>query len=243
MSTTIIAHRGFSSLYPENTMLAFRQALEVGATGLECDIQLSRDGQPVIFHDENLYRIIGQRGLIKDFSWSELAEMDAGRHRGEEFRGELIPSLSDLLNLAQDREILLNLELKNGVIPYPNLEKIVARMVEEFGLTQQVIISSFNHPSLLTVKELNPGIKTALLYFARLYRPWNYATQLQVDGLHPFWMGVDQPLIKGAHRQGLFVNTFTVNSPEDMRRFLKFGVDGIVTDFPDRLAAITGAKD
>ncbi len=242
MPTTIIAHRGFSSLYPENTMLAFRQALEVGATGLECDIQLSRDGHPVIFHDENLYRITGQRGLIKDLSWNELAEMDAGRHRGEEFRGEVIPSLSDLLKLTQDREILLNLELKNGVIPYPHLEKIVVKMVEEFGLTQQVIISSFNHPSLLTVKELNPEIKTALLYFARLYRPWNYAAQLQVDGLHPFWMGVDQPLIKGAHRQGLFLNTFTVNSPQDMKRFLKYGVDGIVTDFPDRLAAIIGAK-
>ncbi len=238
MTTRIIAHRGFSSLFPENTMLAFREALANGATGIECDVQMTNDGEIVIFHDEEVSRITGTRGLLKDFSWNEVSRMDAGRHKGEKFTGEKIPRLQELLELIKNRDIILNIELKNGVIPYPNLEKKVVEMVEKFGLGPFVIISSFNHPSLLTVKEHNPNIKTALLFFARMYKPWKYTSEVGVDGIHPFWMGVDGVLVKGAHKHGLFVNPFTVNNLEDMAALLKLGVDGIITDYPDRLSAL-----
>ncbi len=238
MIPRIIAHRGFSSLFPENTMMAFREALASGATGLECDVQLTKDGEIVIFHDEDVYRITGNRGLLKDFSWDEVSRMDAGRHKGEKFRGEGIPRLQNLLELIKNKDIVLNIELKNGIIPYPNLEKKVVEMVEKFNLGPKVIISSFNHPSLLTVKDHNPHIKTALLYFARMYKPWIYTTEVGVDGIHPFWMGVDGALVKGAHKNGLFINPFTVNNLEDMFGLLKIGVDGIITDYPDRLSQL-----
>ncbi len=242
MTTRIIAHRGFSSLFPENTMLAFREALANGATGLECDVQLTADGEIIIFHDEEVYRITGNRGLVKDFSWNEISRMDAGRHKGEKFRGEGIPRLQDLLELIKNRDIILNIELKNGIIPYPNLEKKAIEMVEKFSLAHQVIISSFNHPSLLTVKEHNPNIKTSLLFFARMYKPWKYTSEVKVDGIHPFWMGVDGALLKGAQKNGLFVNPFTVNNLDDMYSLLKAGVDGIITDYPDRLAQLIHEK-
>lgn len=121
------AHRGASAVCPENTMAAFRKGLELGATGIETDVQMTKDGGIVLIHDETLNRTTSGTGYVKDHSLAELLEVDAGSWFGPEFKDERLPLLEDLLDLLQGRDTILNIELKNGTFLYPGMEeKVIA---------------------------------------------------------------------------------------------------------------------
>jgi glycerophosphoryl diester phosphodiesterase len=168
--TIIFAHRGASGYCPENTLAAFKKAIQLGATGIETDVQLTKDGRVVIIHDESLARTAGLNQLVKDTDYEELATLDAGGWYGAEFQDERIPTLEQLLELLKPTDIILNIELKNGVFPYPDLEQKVIDMVRNSQMTDRVIISSFNHYSLVLCKQLAPEIRTGILYMEGLYR-------------------------------------------------------------------------
>lgn len=238
MKTKIFGHRGFSGKFPENTMLAFEESIQAGAHGLEIDVQLSRDNHLVVFHDESLQRVTGIIGYLKDYSLNELQEMDVGSHFHPSFKGLKMPSLKEVLILAKERNLWLNIELKNGILPCPGLEEQVVKEVEEIGLKENVILSSFNHYSLLTIKNLDPTFKTGILYFARMVRPSDYALSLGASALNPYYLGVDKQLIEEAKKSGLAIYTYTVNQIEDMRRLVHLGVHSIITDHPDKLASV-----
>lgn len=232
------AHRGAAGHCPENTMVSFARAIEMGATGIETDVQLSKDGHPVLIHDETLTRTAGLAEWVKDLTLEQLKEKDVGSWYHPDFRGEQIPALEDLLQLVSGRDIIVNLELKNGVIPYAGLEAKVIEAVRKYGLSEQVILSSFNHYSLVECKRMALEIRTGILYMEGLYEPWEYAARIGAQALHAFKYAVTPELVAEAAAHHTPYHSFTVNEPEEMRAHLAAGVAGIITDYPDRLAAI-----
>lgn len=136
------AHRGASAVCPENTMAAFRKGLELGATGIETDVQMTKDGGLVLIHDETLNRTTSGSGYVKDKTLAEILEVDAGSWFSPEFKGEKLPLLEDLLDLLQGRDTVLNIEFKNGTFFYPGMEEKVIAAVREFKMSDRVIFQA-----------------------------------------------------------------------------------------------------
>ncbi|MDQ0194074.1 glycerophosphodiester phosphodiesterase [Paenibacillus wynnii] len=236
------AHRGASAVCPENTMVAFRRSLELGATGIETDVQMTKDGKLVLIHDEELERTTTGTGYVKDQTLEELQRLDAGSWFGKDFGGETLPTLEDLLQLLQGQDIILNIELKNGVFLYPGMEEKVIEAVRAFNMSEQVILSSFNHYSLAYCNTLAPEIRTGILYMEGLYRPWDYAATIGATALHAYHYAVLPEFVYGAAEHGVDYHPFTVNDPEQMKVLLEAGVSGIITDYPDVLAKLLAAE-
>ncbi|WP_019635417.1 glycerophosphodiester phosphodiesterase [Paenibacillus fonticola] len=230
------AHRGASGHCPENTMISFKRALELGATGIETDVQMTKDGHLVLIHDETLKRTAGSAEWVKDVTLEELKSKDAGVWFHEDYRGEKIPTLDELLAWVKPLDIVVNLELKNGLIRYPEIEKKLIAAVRSYELSERVIISSFNHYSLVECKRIAPEIRTGILYMEGLYEPWEYAKRVGADALHAFQYAVVPELVAAAAEHGVAYHPFTVNEPAEMRALIKAGVAGIITDYPERLA-------
>lgn len=228
--TLNLAHRGFSSKYPENTMLAFIKAKEEGfCDGIELDIQLSKDNVPVIIHDETLERTTNGIGFIKDFTYKELRILDAGK-------GEKIPSLEEFLIFAKEKDLYINLELKNSILNYENLEEIVLKEIYKFNLSNKVILSSFNHLSMIKIKEIDSKIKTGLLYDCWLNNPSEYAKSCNADALHPHYSSILQrEYLKEIQKNNILVNPYTINDEEIMKKLIEFKIDSIITNYPDKL--------
>lgn len=217
-------------------MVAFSRGLELGATGIETDVQVSKDGQLVLIHDELLMRTTGSQGLVKDFDLDTLRSLDAGSWFHPDFAGQTIPTLEELFELVKQKDTILNLELKNGVIQYPGIEEKVIAMIREYDMVERIIISSFNHYSLVQCNRLAPEIQTGILYMEGLYEPWKYADQVGATALHAYKYAVQPEFVAEAANHGKIYNPFTVNEPQEMKQLIAAGVAGIITDHPDRLA-------
>ncbi|MFQ6861738.1 MAG: glycerophosphodiester phosphodiesterase [Beduini sp.] len=236
--TKIIAHRGASGYAPENTMEAFKLAIGLGAEGIETDVHLTCDGQVVIIHDEKIDRTSNGLGYVKDCTYEQLAAFNYNNHM-EQYEFCKLPLLSDLLELVKSSGILLNIELKTDFYSYPGIEEKVVALVKTYGVERQIIYSSFNHYTLMKVKAIDPNARIGLLYAEGIVQPWDYATHIQADALHPFYANLQIPnYIQEAHQQGIIVNTWTVNKREDMKRFIEMQVDGLITNYPDLALAI-----
>ncbi len=234
----IIAHRGFSSRAPENTMAAFERAIHFGVDGLEFDVHLTRDGVPVICHDEAVDRTTDGQGLIKDFPYEELRRLDAGSWYGPEFRGERIPALIELLDRIKQTGLLINIELKTNIFIYPGIEEQVIGMLRDLAMVEQCLISSFNHYTLARTFKIMPQLRIGALYEADLYQPWRYAKTFNANALHPEHYSVNPAMVAAAHQAGLAVNPWTVDQPEDIRRVSAAGVDAIITNCPDVVKSV-----
>ncbi|MDH6374403.1 glycerophosphoryl diester phosphodiesterase [Paenibacillus sp. PastF-3] len=232
------AHRGASAVCPENTMAAFRKGLELGATGIETDVQMTKDGGLVLIHDETLNRTTNGTGYVKDKTLAEILEVDAGSWFSPEFKGEKLPLLEDLLDLLQGRDTVLNIEFKNGTFFYPGMEEKVIAAVREFKMSDRVIFSSFNHYSLAHSKTIAPEIRTGILYGEGLYRPWDYAATIGANALHAYHQAVLPEFVEEAAKHGIAYHPWTVNDPERMKALIDSGVSGIITDHPDVLAGL-----
>lgn len=228
MKTKIIGHRGGAAGYPENTLAAFKKAVELGADGVEFDVQLTKDGEVVVIHDELIDRTMTGSGLVKDHTLKELRQMSAGEFFSPDFKAEKIPTLTEVLEIVQDLEVI-NIELKN-YLPYPELEEKVLKLVDQFEIRDQVIISSFNHHSLQKVKKLQPTIKTGALLMAKMIEPADYAFKRGFDALHLHFLTADQKTIDKSHFMGMQVNVYTVNFAESVLELLEKEVDMIMTD-------------
>ncbi len=236
----IIGHRGVPHLAPENTMASFKKAIDIGVDGIETDVQLSKDGEIVLCHDEKLDRTINCKGLLKDFTLEELKGLSAGAWFSKEYENEKIPTLRELLEFVHDKDILVNIEIKSGIIMYPNIEKLTIDMIHEYRMEHKVIISSFNHYSLLECKKIDSTIKTGVLYMSGLVEPWDYAKKIGAEALHPFFYNIRPEIMEGIKKNNIMVNPFTVNGEREMKYMIVMGVDGIITDYPDRLIKIKG---
>jgi len=228
MKTKIIGHRGGVAGYPENTLAAFKKAVELGADGVEFDVHLTKDGEIVVIHDESIERTMNGSGLVKDHTLAELRAMNVGEFFSRDFKEQKIPTLREVLEVVKDLEII-NIELKNYLV-YPNFEEKVLKLVNEFEIRDKVIISSFNHYSLEKTKKIQPTIKTGALMVAKIINPADYVFKRGFDTLHMNFLTVDQEIIEKAHFMGLKICAYTVNYSESAADLLEMGVDMIITD-------------
>jgi glycerophosphoryl diester phosphodiesterase len=238
-----IAHRGFSGKFPENTMRAFAEAVAAGCDGIETDLHMTKDGVLVLCHDETIDRTTDGTGYIVEYNYSDLCKFDAGLKCGKEFANEKIPSLDELLEFMIGKDLLINLELKNNIINYKDMEEKVVEKIYEYKLEKSVILSSFNHYSMVKAKEVDCKIKTGLLYAASLYNVHEYAEELNADAVHPYYPSVfDENIVKNIHEKGIVINAYTVNEEADMKRLISLGIDGIITNYPDKLKKMINSK-
>lgn len=229
----IIAHRGASVQAPENTMPAFRRAIELGADGIELDVHMSADGYLVVIHDETADRTSNSNGLIKDKTLSELKSLDFGSWFSEDFKDEKIPELEEVLWLLSGWDGLLNIEIKNGPVFYPGIEEAVVEALHKYRRTDRTIISSFNHYSLVEIRRYDPEIKIAPLYMAGLYKPWEYAHSMGAAAIHPLFYNIVPEVVRGCKENNIMINPFTVDQPDHIKAVAAAGVDGIITNVPD----------
>ncbi len=235
-----VSHRGANRVAPENTLAAFEAALEMEADGVELDVMLSKDGEVVVIHDYEVDRTTDGHGRVKDMTLAELKALDAGSWFGEEFAGQRIPTLQEAIDLVARRG-LINIELKTESLGTDGLEAKVAQIIKDNDLYDRVIVSSFNPIAIWRIKRIEGRIGTALLYGDEvpfyLRRPW-LAPLIRADALHAKHTVITEEYMRWAKRKGYRVNTRTVNDPQEMRRLLDLGVDGIITDVPDVLRKV-----
>ncbi|MCR1962283.1 glycerophosphodiester phosphodiesterase [Clostridium perfringens] len=226
----VFAHRGFSYKYPENTLLAFKEALKLDIYGIELDVHKSKDGKLVIIHDEDIKRTFKGEGKVKDYTLEELRNFKCNKEGFENNDDCKISLLEDVFNLIKDKDIVLNIEIKNDVIDYENIEKDVLDLIKEYNLERKILISSFNHKALEKVKKLNGDIKLGVLYEKEMPNILDIAKSLNAYAIHPAKSLVSEELVEKAHNEGVKVNVYTVNEKEDIDKLKNYGVDAIFTD-------------
>lgn len=234
---SIYAHRGMSGEYPENTMTAFQAALDAGVDGIELDVQMSRDGQLVIIHDEQINRTTDGSGFVKDLTLEELGGFDAGSWFSTDFIGESVPSLRIVLEwLAEEgNHLTLNIELKNDIIAYEGMERKVLDLIEQYKLEDRVIISSFNADSLRNVKQLNPNISIGYLIAGVKPDARTIAEEIEADAIHCQPSFALSSYGAEAIEEGFPLRVYTVNEREVQEQLIAVGVEVIMTDVPEHL--------
>lgn len=231
-------HRGASGYFPENTMVAFEKAIEMGATGIETDVQMTKDGVLVLIHDEYVNRTTDGIGLVKDYTYKELMKLNASTYMKNYTNKTSIPTVEELLALAKNQDVIINFEIKSGVILYPNIEENLINLIYKEQFQNNVILSNFNHYSLVKCKEVSRDIPTGILYMEALYKVEDYCSTVGANALHPYFYCAQPEVIQNAHEKGLKVNPFTVNDEGAMNNLILAGVDGIITNYPDKLKNI-----
>ena len=249
----VIAHRGGGGLWPENTMYAFEKAAEMGVDGLETDIHATADGELVISHDPHVDRVTDGTGLIKEMTLAELKQLDAGYrwtadggqtypYRG---MGLTIPTLDHFF--VHFHHLWMNIDIKQAD---PPIVSAFVKMIREFGVAGKLVVGSFYEQTLADFRQQCPEVMTAAslnevkqmvlfnkLRVGRLYRG-NKAGAFQVPEREGRWQVVDERFIKLAHKRATAVHVWTVDEEADMRRLIDMGVDGLMTDYPDRLLKV-----
>ncbi len=236
MKTEVWAHRGASGwdrqYAPENTMPAFIKAVEMGADGIEFDVQLTKDGEIVICHDERIDRTSRGHGFIKDFTLAELKKIDFGKPHVEYGFVE-IPTLEEVLNYTKPLAIKLNIELKTGNIYYDKLEEKMVELVRAFDMADRVIYSSFNHYSLEKLHRYAPDAQIGLLMGDDYVRVPEEVNRLGAIAVHPPVRIITREYVERCHEHNIKVNTWVVDNPLVMDDVIKMGVDAFITDCPD----------
>jgi glycerophosphoryl diester phosphodiesterase len=232
--TEVIAHRGYSAKFPENTMKAFREAENANADGIELDVQLSKDGEVVVIHDEKLNRTTNGRGYVKDFTLEELKKIDAGILFPELTEKQTIPTLKEVLTWLSTNSLTCNIELKNGVFRYEGMEEKVIQLVREYHLSERIVLSSFNHYSIVFCYRHAPEIEIAPLLSEGLYMPWVYAASIQAKGYHPHYLAAPNEVIAPSLESGIAVRPYTVNKEDEMERLFEIGCSAFITDYPTK---------
>ena len=234
------AHRGFSGNYPENTMIAFEQACKIpGCDGIELDVHLTKDGEMVIIHDEWLDRTCTNgKGFVKDMAFADFKDLDFSYTFAGKVEKQHIPTLAEYFDLVKQYDIVTNIELKTSVIEYPGIEERVFGLIKEYGLDEKIIISSFNHHSVMRFKKLAPHIKCGLLTESWLLDAADYMAKSGVECYHPIFTNILGGKVKEFHDRGIEVNVWTVNEPDYVRMMLQEGVDIVIGNYPDKTAEV-----
>lgn len=229
--TKIWGHRGASAHAPENTLPSFKLACDMGAHGVEMDVQITKDGELIVIHDETVDRTSDGHGHVKDLTLEELKKLNFNKNFPA-YGKVTIPTLEEVLNLLKVYEdVSVNLELKNSIVEYENLEQKTMETVQKLGLENRVIFSSFNHSSMLRMKELYPDAKVAFLHSDGIADPWEYADKYKVTAMHPWVRQIrDREYVQKCHDKGIKVHVWTVNTPEDTKNMIEYGVDAIITN-------------
>ena len=233
-----IAHRGASGAFPENTRLAFSQAIAAGADMIELDCQLSQDGHVVIFHDEKLWRTARARGALRERTLAQLKQLDIGKWRGKAFKGERILTLEEALEtVAGDADLCL--EFKFFGAAAPGLELKALFILSHYDYLERTILSSFDYRCLARLRELAPEATLGVIYGAGVDDdPFAAAEQLEARSMHVQKELASRDLLSRAWDQGLDVYVWTVNDVRDMEAFAGLGVQGLISDYPEKFCQL-----
>jgi len=232
----VVGHRGASGHAPENTTASFRRAVELGARFIETDLHLSRDSHLVAIHDSTLERTTNGRGAVRDYNLIELQELDAGSWFGPEFAGQRIPTLEEILRFAREADIIFYLEIKSesGL----GLHHALVSALRAPEDTARSVVISFDSVILEKIRQLDATLMTGLLFDRPMADVVEQAQRLGARQLAPRVDLATPELVSQAHQADLQVVTWTVNEPEQVRATMAAGVDGIMTDYPDRLIRV-----
>lgn len=230
----VFAHRGASAYAPENTLPAFQKALDLKSEGIELDVQLSADGYMVVIHDETIDRTSNGSGRVTDMKFEALRQFDYGKWLGQDFTGTPIPLFQEVLTVLKSWDGLLNIEIKNNKVPYPGIEEKLVGLLRQNDFAGRALISSFNHESIRKVRKLAPRIPTALLYDFTFFRVhYQQAPAYDVQNVHPYYRNVSPRMLAFCHAHDLKVIPYTVDKPAAIKRLIRMGVDGIITNSPN----------
>lgn len=230
----IFAHRGSAGTCPENTIASFSEAVRVGADGIELDVHLTKDNEIVVIHDHTVDRTTNGTGRIIDYTLKELQQLDAGSWFLKDFHKEKIPTLREVFSMMKDNKLYVNIELKNVMVDYINLEELVVKEIEKYNFSDRVIISSYNHYALKKIHDLNSDLECAILYMENLFKPWDYASMLGAKSLHPPFQLINNNITHEARKRNVPIRAYTVNHKDDMQRLMKEECVGIITDYPEK---------
>ncbi len=228
----VIGHRGASALAPENTLAAFRVAAEVGADGVEFDVQRTRDGQLVVIHDDEVDRTTNGTGLVREMTLDELRALDAGAWFGAAFQGERVPTLREVFDWARGTDLLLFIELKDPW-QFEGIEAQVVELVRAFDLAERAQVRSFYHAALHTVYALDPAIPLSELWLDRLPAD----DEITLPTVNALQMLYTPDEIARLHGRGVQITAWTVDQPRDVERLVRAEIDGLTTNHPDRVIA------
>jgi glycerophosphoryl diester phosphodiesterase len=233
-----IAHRGASGSAPEHTPAAFRRALEIGVDMIELDVQLSRDGQLIVIHDFHLGRTTDGSGAVQDLDWATLRQFDSGTWFSPEYAGQRIMTLGDVVDLV-DRRARLNVEMKVADGARESLARKVVRFLAERDLLSTTIVSSFDLGALRAARAESEAVAVGILTHEPDLTPsWAAASELRAVSIHPYWAFVTSEAIERSHAEGLDVIVWTVNEVDAMEALVAQGVDGIISDYPERFSLV-----
>lgn len=238
--TKIIAHRGYSSIAPENTLSAFQKAIEIGADYFELDIHKTKDGDIVVIHDASVDRTSSNntKGEIAKMTSSDLAAVRVGYEKKfkKKFKNEKLPTLKEALTLAKGK-IKVCIEVK-----VYGVEKKVMQIINEVGVNDGVIIFSFYYPVIARIRQLDKNIPTLYLKGKANKSDIDYATAIEANAIGVgSGMRITREFLDYAHNNGVEVWQWTVDDEGKMKQLIELGIDGLITNFPDRALKIRSA--
>ena len=235
IETMVFAHRGSKANRPENTLASFREAVRVKSDGIELDVHLSQDGQLVVIHDEKIERTTNGKGLVRNLSLRELKQFDAGSWFKEEFHGEKIPSLQEVLDLLIELNFMgvLNIEIKTDNYEYPDIEEKLSRLMTSQNFPFSHLYSSFNLHSLRKLSEIEPEVELSYLMGNRLKKVERGLIEDFISSIHPrkSYAFKHPGLVADSSKP---IRLWTVNSEKEMRAAFHENIAGLITDYPEK---------
>lgn len=232
-----VAHRGASGNFPENTRLAFEKAIEAQADMIEMDCQLTRDGHVVIFHDERLKRTAGVAGTVRSKSLEQLKQLDIGKWKKKSFKGECVLTLEESLAIIAGKADLC-LDIKQFHDSQPGIEIKLLFTLSHYDYLDQTIFSSFNYPCLERLRGFAPEARIGLIYASGIKEdPFAAAERLGAGSIHVQKEVATRPFLDKAWEAGLDVHVWTVNHLSEIEKFAALGVQGIVSDYPEKFCS------
>jgi glycerophosphoryl diester phosphodiesterase len=215
----IVGHRGAMGYAPENTLRSFRMAIDAHCDRTELDVRLSKDGEVIVIHDENVSRVTNGKGTVKNKTLIELKKLNC-------IDGQKLPTLQEVIDLCKGK-INLQIELK-----VPGTPRAVHNLILKNNLIENVAIISFFPNLLREIKKLNPKLQVGLLFNKYNKKLWEYAKQIPLDFIGPRHDAVKRKIVERAHKLGMFVYVYHVNNHSLGKRLIALGVDELGTDFP-----------
>jgi len=240
---TVIAHRGASAYYPENTLPSFEGAIEMGAHMVELDVQLTSDKEVVVFHDEKISRCTDGRGRIADYTLASLKKLDAGVWFDKDFKNVRIPTLAEVLKFCKDK-IAVNIEIKTEAVNkmfFGGIEEKCLKIVEQSGMNGHVVFSSFDPRAIMHLKQIDNTAAVAVLFEKKHYGsklPSDIMELLGADAFNCSGSYFKKKWLEDVELNNIPVNIYTVNDARNMKRFINMGVSGIFTNNPDILKRV-----
>lgn len=238
----VIAHRGASSFAPENTLASVKKAIELGADMIEVDVHLSKDNKLIVCHDANLKRTTGKDLLIKNASYNEIQKLDAGTWFSKEFIGEKIPLLEEVINTVNGKCKLL-IEIKKGSKEYPGIEQLVIELIKNLNAESFCFMHTFAQAAVFTWSAFNSNVPVSYLKVSGPFKIWTNKlmhSRLASDSVNCYsnnyyYRFVTKRFVKKVHKHNQKIFVWTVNNKRAMKRMVKAGVDGIITNDPEVL--------